>query len=51
VAEQLTIGAVMFGTPRQATDLHALHRDHYRPLAAREFERVASREPARGCRY
>ena len=46
VAEQLAIGAVVFGAPRQAADLHAMHRGHHRVLAAGELERVAAHEPA-----
>src|SRR6516165_4810992 len=51
VAEELTIGAVVFGTPRQATDVHAIHGGHHRPLAARELECVAPYEPARTVRF
>src|SRR5262249_48680548 len=40
-------GAVVVGTPRQTADLHPMHSGHHRPLAAREFERVAAYEAAR----
>ena len=46
-AEQAAIGAMMIGTPGQPSGRHAVHRGHHRPLPAREFERVATHEPAR----
>jgi len=36
----------VLGTPRQATDLHAVHGARHRPLTAGEFERIAPHEPA-----
>src|ERR1700741_3735256 len=45
VAKQLAIGAVVFGAPRQAADLHAMDSRHYRSLTAGEFERIAAHEP------